>query len=519
MTAVAIDFGTSNTVVCVLDPATKAPRTLHFNKLSRQFETPKRTVTVVPTLLVISQSGEPILGEQVRSQRLGVAQPDRYFHAFKRDLVADYQPPPRPIGDRAYTAAQVSELFLQEIWHQVRQQVQPSEVILTVPVGAFERYLDWFRDVAERLKLPKVRLVDESTAAALGYAAKRPGSIALVLDFGGGTLDLSLVRTVPAVPDQPVLKAEVLAKADAYIGGVDMDIWIVEDFLRRSGLERQNIPDGGWQTLLELAERMKLRLSREPVAKETWFDDETFFAHELHLTRPQFDEILESHQLLEQVRQAIDEVLAVAFSKGIRKSAIDLVLLVGGSCLIPAVQQLVLSYFGRERVKLHKPFEAVAHGALSLCQLADVEDYLHHSYAIRLWEPFSRTYSFYPLFEKGSRYPCQRREPITLQVATDGQREIRLDVGEIAQVMQAEVAYDAQGRMTSSYLNKQDSYRSLDPDQQQVCVAHLNPPGKAGVDRVSVQFAVNEERVLTATVRDLLTNTILVQEQSIAKLH
>lgn len=519
MSTIAIDFGTSNTVVCAYDFVTQTPYTLKFAPLSRQFETATgKSVTVVPTIAFVKEPNSPIFGEPVRAQRLGFAQPDRYFQAFKRDMVADFHPPPRYLDDQIYTPQIIAESFLQEIWQQVQQQVQPTQVILTVPIGSFERYLDWFHTVSEALNLPNVRLVDEATAAALGYAVQRPGSLVLVIDFGGGTLDISLVRTVAGERSQKVLKAEVLAKADAYVGGIDIDTWLVEDYLRQAGTSRMEIGEIGWQNLLEIAEQLKIRLSREKEVKESWFDDENFIAHELHFTRQQYDEILEYRQLLEQLRQAIDEVLMLAMGKGISKAEIEQVLLVGGSCYIPAVQQLILSYFGRQRVKLTKPFEAVAHGALALSQLAEVDDYLHHSYAIRLWEPYAKTYSFYPLFERGSHYPTQRKELLTLQVATEGQQEIRLDIGEVADITEAEVIFDRQGRMTSAQLNRQESFRSLDPDQNQVCVARLDPPGQVGVDRISVQFEVNEQRMLIATVRDLLTDRVLVERAAIAKL-
>jgi len=351
MTAVAIDFGTSNTVVCILDPATQKPRTLTFDGFSRRFELGNQNVAVIPTLVFLDPSGATLIGDRVRTQRLGFAQPARYFQNFKRDIVADFQPPPRLVDGQTYTAEAIAEQFLQIIWQQLQQQVQPSQVILSVPVGAFEKYLDWFRDVATRLDFPKVQLVDESTAAALGYAAKRPGSLALVVDFGGGTLDLSLVRTAKAEAQKSVLKAEVLAKSDAYVGGVDVDIWIVEAYLRQAGHSRSSVGELGWQNLLEIAEKLKIRLSSATIAKESWFDDERFIAHELSLTRDQLETLLEENQLLEQVRQALDEVLAIALGKGISKTQIDLVLLVGGSCLIPAVQQILLSYFGKQRVK------------------------------------------------------------------------------------------------------------------------------------------------------------------------
>lgn len=521
MIAIAVDFGTSNTVISILEPDTQTPKSLRFSSISRLFRlrTSKgdQEIPVVPTLVFVKSQEQWVIGEQVRSQRLGLTRPDRLFKAFKRDLAADFQPPPRQIDGVSYSAATVSEQFLQQIWQQILHQIQPDQVIFTVPVGAFERYLDWFREVGSRLGVEEVHLVDESTAAALGYAVQRPGSLVLVIDFGGGTLDLSLVRTAIA-RKQAALRAEVLAKSDAYVGGEDVDQWIVEDYLRQIGSSRQAIGEVGWQNLLAIAERLKIRLSGVEVAKESWLDEESFTSYELQLSRSQLEEILEASQFLEQLRQALDETLAIALSKGIVKSDIEQVLLVGGSCLIPAVQQLIVSYFGRQRVKMDKPFEAVAHGALALSQLSSIEDYLRHSYAIRLWEPYSKTYSYFPLFTQGAKYPCQRPEALTLQVATDGQREIRLDIGEVAEVAQAEVAFDAQGRMTSAPLRKQETYRSLDTQHDQVCVAHLNPPGQVGIDRVSVQFEVNEQRVLVATVEDLLTGEVLVDKGAIAKL-
>jgi len=525
MTLIAIDFGTSNTIVCTQDPVTLEPKTLKFDRLSRRFETMAGQVNVVPSLVFVHNSNQLLFGEQVRQARLGFAQPERLFQAFKRDLVAEYRPPARQLDNETYTAESISELFIKQLWQQVSSmQLQPQRVVFTVPVGAFELYLDWFQDLAQRLGLPTVQMVDESTAAALGYAVKRPGSVVLVVDFGGGTLDLSLIRTSaspiqnPQSTIQNSLRAEVLAKSDAYIGGVDIDVWIVEHYLRQIGSSREEVKEIGWQNLLEVAERLKIKLSIAESAKESWFDDENFISHELQLTQGDLTEILEERQLLEQLRGALDEVLAIALSKGINKTNIEQVLLVGGSCQIPAVQQLIISYFGRQKVKLDKPFEAVAHGALALGQLVEVEDYLRHSYAIRLWEPYAKQYSYFSLFDKGVRYPCQRSEPLTLQVAIQGQKEIRLDIGEVADVSQAEVTYDAQGRMTSSNLNQQTCFRSLSGTQNQVCVAHLEPPGETGVDRIEVNFEVNEQRVLLATVKDLLTGKVLVEKGAIAKL-
>lgn len=515
---VVIDFGTSNTVVCVADAITQSPRTLKFDSISRRLEAEGESVSIVPSLVFVSGQNSLIFGEQVRSLRLGFSQPERCFRAFKRDLAADFVPPPRLLDGISYTAPLVCELFLTEIWQQVEQQLQPNCVIFTVPVGAFERYLEWFRHLGEKLNIPNVQIVDESTAAALGYAVKRPGAVVLVIDFGGGTLDLSLVRTVSVTAQQQAIKAEVIAKSDAFVGGVDIDTWIVEHYLQKSGSGRNEVGEIGFMNLLEVAERLKIRLSTAESAKEAWFDDENFMSHELQLQRDELAEILENQQLLEQLRACIDEVLAIALSKGISKKTIEQVLLVGGTCQIPAVQQLVNSYFGRGRVKLDKPFEAVAHGALALSKIVAVDDYLRHSYAIRLWEPHNKAYTYFTLIEKGAPYPGARSQPLTLQVATERQQTIRLDIGEVAEVSQAEVTYDAQGRMTSSHLITHGTYRSLETHHQQVCVAYLEPPGQTGIDRIEAQFEVNEQRTLVVTVKDLVTGKMLVEKGAIAKL-
>ncbi|MEG4501257.1 Hsp70 family protein [Microcoleus sp. F10-C6] len=564
MTTVAIDFGTSNTVVCILNPDTKTPETLRLGEMSRIFKTKNlsgdiREISVVPTLVFVKNAGELVLGEKVRSQRLGQSQPDRFFKAFKRNLAADFQPPPRNLDGETYRSESVAEQFIKTIWKQLYiQNIHPDKVIFTVPVGAFERYLDWFRDLGESLGVAEVQVIDESTAAALGYAVQRPGSLVLVVDFGGGTLDLSLVRTALTPPLPPLTKggrnlasplsqgernlappqslgernlappltkgglggvrAEVLAKSDAYVGGEDIDIWIVEDYLRQIGSSRAEVGPVGWQNLLEIAEKLKIQLSQVNEAKESWFDDENFMSYDLQLNRDKLEEILESRQLLEQLRESLDEVLTIALGKGIGKADIEQVLLVGGTSLIPAISNLVVSYFGRQKVQRDKPFEAVAHGALALTQLASVDDYLRHSYAIRLWEPYAKAYAYSPIFSKEMKYPCQSSEELTLQVAIEGQREIRLDIGEVAEVSQAEVIFNKKGQMTSSLLNKQADFRSLESHHQQVCVAHLNPPGVLGIDRVSVSFEVDERRVLLATVRDLVTGKVLVEKGAIAKL-
>ena len=525
MTIIAIDFGTSNTAIAMLDPNT-APKTLNFGNIAHGFETTEGKAWLVPSLVYICGKNEFLLGAEVRSQNIPKEQAKRLFQGFKRDLVANFRSPAREIDGDIYDAEAIAEIFLTELWRRLAlQNIQPTQLIFTVPVGAFEAYLNWFRNFAEKLNFPNFQVIDESTAAALGYAIMRPNALVLVVDFGGGTLDLSLVRTAPITNDAQFIKAEVIAKSDAYIGGIDIDRWIAEYLLRQWGIMRSQIDETQWLSLLKLAEQIKIKLSLVPETSVSWLNEQEMITHELKLNQDELTEILEQNQLLEQLREAIDEVLTIGLNRGISKAAIEQILLVGGSCQIVAIQQLIISYFGKSKVKLGKPFEAVAHGALVLGQAIALEDHLRHSYAIRLWEPYLHQYSFYTLFEKGTKYPCQLPEPIILQAAIAGQSEIWLDIGEVADISQAEVTYDSLGRLTSSQLLKQSDFRSLtathhqmSTNTHQVCIAKLDPLGQVGCDRITITFEIDARRVLMATVIDLLTNQVLIDRQAIGTL-
>ncbi|NJK63683.1 MAG: Hsp70 family protein [Synechococcaceae cyanobacterium SM2_3_1] len=519
MTTVAIDFGTTNTVVSVWDPVHDCPKTLFFPALSRSFEAVHTTVHVIPSQLFIASPSQIVVGEEIRAQRLAASQPQRWFHSFKRDLVADFVPPPRQLDGHVYTPETVAELFLQQIFQVLLiAKIQPAELIMTAPVGAFERYLDWIQDVVERHNLPPVRFVDEATAAALGYAVNQPGAQILVVDFGGGTLDLSLVRTTPPTPGESRWQCEVIAKSDAFVGGMDIDTWIGEYYLKLLGVTRSQIGELGWQNLLEIAERMKIQLSSQEQVGESWFDDETLMAHELLLTRDNFDQILESQQLLAQVQQCLDDVVLMAQHRGVLRSEIDQVILVGGTSQIPAVQSLIMGYFGPQRVQSDRPFEAVAHGALRVGQYLQIQDVLHHSYALRLWDPHAHAHVLISLFEKGIPYPCRGEEPLILQVAHDDQSEIRLDIGEVAETSQAEVFYDEQGRMTSRRLSRQTDFRSISRNPEAQWQTALAPPGRVGMDRLELRVEINEQRQLLVTLRDLETGTILTERRTLATL-
>lgn len=510
MTILAIDFGTSNTVVALGPPPNYEPVTLELPRLSHRYDDGP---PLIPSLVYVESGAQALIGNLARQKPPS----QRLLRGFKRDLSQQYQAAPAVLEGRAYTPQVTSQIFLERLVAALhREQVHPSEIIFSAPVGAYETYLRCLRDIATQLEIPKVRFIDESTAAALGYGISQPGSLVLVVDIGGGTLDLSLVRILkPGEGD--TYQAEVLAKTDrAYgCGGLDVDTWIAQDVLRRDGKTRDQIGESSWQLLVEMAEKVKVRLSQHETAKESFFNDETFETLDVTLTRDDLERVLEQNNYLGRIREAVDEVLELAFAKGVSKKDIQRVLLVGGSTLIPAVRKLVSNLFGTERVAYGKPFEAVAHGALSLTRYQHLNDHLRHTYALRLYNPFTKQPDYEPLFKSGTGYPAERK-PMALQANHEGMEEMALVVGELGGEGATEVYFDRDGMMQTRASTQESSFRPL--GQYQQLRLKLNPPGRVGVDRLAITFAIDAGRNLRVSVRDMQTQQWLLDDQVVGRL-
>jgi molecular chaperone DnaK (HSP70) len=235
-----------------------------------------------------------------------------------------------------------------------------------------------------------VRILDEPTAAALGYGIDRGDETLLVIDFGGGTLDLSLVRlsfssggtanrsksplgfllkwgdrtikspaqNVPNNSQNNSQIAKVLAKTGQNLGGLDIDNWIINYFHSTMGLPKNAL-------VTRLAERIKIALSSTESVTEVYFNDRTFESYELTLTRSQLNQILEQNKFFADLDHALERVRQQATRQNIDLEKIDAVLLVGGTSQIPAVREWALRHFSSDKVNANKPFEAIAHGAIS----------------------------------------------------------------------------------------------------------------------------------------------------------
>ncbi|MGQ9866089.1 MAG: Hsp70 family protein, partial [Pseudanabaenaceae cyanobacterium] len=273
MTAIALDFGHTHSVVATWHGALGRAEPLRWPAVGR----PHPHDFLIPSLLYVRDGalGRVVVGQPVLDGG-HTLQDMRYFANLKRALLAGGAFAPEVDGVVVGPGV-AAQWFCQRLLDLVVQrQVVPSELCLTVPVQSTERYLRWWESWLPPA-LP-VRWLDEATAAALGYQAAWPGAVVLTVDWGGGTLDVSLVRLPRSLPEQwgiyrqemdvsPNRRAEVLAKTGRAVGGEDVTDWLREAYLetlpipQRAGLSREAL-----HRLREGWERIKIQLTMADAA-------------------------------------------------------------------------------------------------------------------------------------------------------------------------------------------------------------------------------------------------------------
>lgn len=528
----AIDFGTTNSVIARWNETMNAVDLISIPELSAG--PAGDPASIVPSLVYVQdgQTGRLAAGQAVRDQGLDRRKDNRLFRNFKRALVASPTPDARLIDGALWADRDAGRSFLSRLIQALPcAGCDVDQLVLTAPVASFESYLTWLNEAIGDVPPEKVRIVDEATAAALGYAITEPGALALVFDFGGGTLDLSLVQ----LPDsrehtggfldrlrsasQQRHTARVVAKGGRVLGGSDIDQWLLLDVLRRLDLDPQAV-GSDYAALLTACERAKIALSTAEEARVAF--EVAGHAHEVCVTRDELESLMAANGFFDALRRTMDKVMHLAHRQGIFREDVDALLLVGGVSLMPSVRCALAGYFADVTIRADKPFTAVAEGALQLALGSGLDDYLAHSYGLRHLDPETGEHRYEEIIALGSRYPIDRPIEITLGAAHADQREVEFVIGEIddGDVSMIEVQYEdgqavfvarpGEDRYAIQPLNEAEAARARVP---------LDPPGVPGEDRLKVEFRVDEQRRLCISVTDLQTHRRLLHDAVLAVLH
>ena len=242
---IAIDFGTSNTVITRINPTTGKGEIIKLANISQN--NPK-IPPLIPSLVYVNNAEKEdiIIGQKVRDKGLDINNNPRYFRDFKRGIGAEIQGFLPSLEDKNIRFEDIGQWYLSAILKELKET--PDSLIITVPVDSFENYRHWLTGICEQWNINQVRIIDEPTAAALGYGSESD-NLLLVVDFGGGTIDFSLVeldlgkskksqgfilkwgeKLLGENNRQKTKLAKVIAKSGTNLGGCDIDNWILDYF-------------------------------------------------------------------------------------------------------------------------------------------------------------------------------------------------------------------------------------------------------------------------------------------------
>ena len=342
---IGIDLGTTNSCVAVYEGG--EPVVIANAEGAR----------TTPSVVAFSKTGERMVGQVAKRQ--AITNPDRTIISIKRDMGTDRK---IHIDDKTYTPQEISAMILQKLKSDAEAYLgQPvTEAVITVPAYFSDAQRQATKDAGKIAGLDVKRIINEPTAAALAYGVdKENAQKILVFDLGGGTFDVSILDIEDGV-------IEVLATAgNNRLGGDDFDErimnYMADTFQQTDGIDLRK-DRMALQRLKEAAEKAKIELSgmtSTNINLPFITADATGPKHfDMTLTRAKFDEL--TADLVEKTMGPTKQALA---DSGLSASQIDKVLLVGGSSRIPAVQEAVKKFIGKEPFKGVNPDECVAIGA------------------------------------------------------------------------------------------------------------------------------------------------------------
>ena len=342
---IGIDLGTTNSCVSVIEggeavviPNAEGART-------------------TPSVVAFSKDGERMVGNVAKRQ--AITNPERTIASIKRHMGSDYKV---NIDGKAYTPQEISAIILQKLKSDAESYLgdKVTEAVITVPAYFTDAQRQATKDAGKIAGMEVKRIINEPTAAALAFGIDQENDQkVMVYDRGGGTFDVSIIEMGDGVQ-------EVLATAgNNHLGGDDFDKkimdWLVAEFKKEQGIDLSG-DKMAMQRIKEAAEKAKIDLSGMTTAQISLpfiTADATGPKHmETTLSRAKFNEMTADlvEATMGPVRQAMSD-------SGLTMNDIDKILLVGGSTRIPAVQEAIKKFSGKEPFKGINPDECVAMGA------------------------------------------------------------------------------------------------------------------------------------------------------------
>ena len=466
---IGIDLGTSNSAAAVIQGGkpTLIPAAEGTTVAGKAF----------PSIVAFSKDGDLLVGEPARRQ--AVTNPDNTIREAKRKMGTEFT---YKIQDKEYKPQQISAFILQKIKRDAEAFTGDSisKAVITVPAYFNDNQRQATKDAGTIAGLEVVRIINEPTAASLAFGLdkNKQDMKILVFDFGGGTLDVTIMEMGGGV-------FEVMSTSgDTQLGGSDMDKaiidYVADEFRKKEGIDLSNdstamtrIKEGGEKAKIELSTVMETEINLPFIAQ----DSSGAKNLEVKLTRAKLDDLV--NPIVQRCKSSIEKAIEDA---KISKTDITKIVLVGGPTRMPIVRKFVSETVEQEAESGVDPMEAVAFGAA--VQAGIIAGDVTSDIVLLDVTPLTLGIETLggvrePIIERNTTIPTSKDKTFT--TAADSQTAVTINVVQGERPMVADNVSLGSFNLTEI------------------------PPAPRGVPQINVKFDIDANGIINVTAKDLGT--------------
>tara|TARA_A100000164_G_scaffold231774_1_gene205620 strand:- start:253 stop:1818 length:1566 start_codon:yes stop_codon:yes gene_type:complete len=498
----ALDLGNTNTVIAFQDEKGDDSILIDIPEITS-------SPGVIPT--VVWFEGEENMARIGVSalKKKNLSNSEIFYHSNFKRLIGN---PIEKQNKKFLSPIESGEKFFRILWENIPKEFEIKRLVLTTPIDTYKGYRKWLINLCKDLPINEVALVDEPTAAGIGINIPL-GSRIMIIDMGGSTIDMSVIRTqggegksapiaellkfqgrdVSTISKQKIRCAEIISKSGSKIGGKDIDQWIVNYFLP-SNLDERN---------LSIAEKLKCKLSAPDIKYERRYSISLFTKEneekEFFMTKEIFEKILMENNLFNHLNSLLKDLLNEARGNFCKIDDLYSVILVGGGTQIPLIKEWISNEISGILIKSPPPIESIAVGALAMTPGVKLKDILIKGISIKLFNKREQKHFWHPIFCKGQTWPTEKPFELILQASKDGQNVFEIIIGETKTKRDFDVIFENGLPKLSEFQNEEEV---LKWDKKPLKII-LKNNCKIGKDSLKLYFRITNDSSLYIRCEDI----------------